>query len=509
MENKEKEKERSDDSVLAQTQVQVQAPPLIQVQTPIQIQGQTNIETENNEMLYSQLRKLKEDKKRLKKELITRNNEVKNLQSLLNDQDSKLQSNYITLKEARKITYKALRKGSAAQNLIHIIEHNSINYKLKMKAFEQLVINAFGVSHNQKKKGVPDILKYTDSHLKLFRQEQLILLAENERLTAQMKELKKQVLDNKINDMKSKESTYVSSMKQDNSNKNIQGKRIDDNYVELDADVVETKFTNLIKNIKSAQLKLLYYAFRKLSVHQHSSSTNMNIGKNATRISLKHGIHMLNFILEKKFSLQVVQAFYLITNCKMSLFKYKNKLKDSGVKLGIPQSFYLPSVNEKLVQRNKIYNEKVPQEAHLTQKYMSMYHPYEEEESSLNGIPSYVYKPYYFDNLPSATVEFKNTTFKNLPPWNKKHNYMKQYHTMEREPTNYEYTHNYKDDLFKKHADMYTNHTHASNLSDMELDNKKKKHIHRNDTIPEFDFTTYDKKNNMYLDLLLSEAGKK
>ncbi|CAA9989653.1 conserved Plasmodium protein, unknown function [Plasmodium knowlesi strain H] len=327
--------------------------------------------------------KLKEDKKRMKKELLIKDSEIKSLRKLLEEREKDTKINYIPLNEARKITYKALRKGSAAQKFIYLIESNSINYKLKKRAINQLVLNAFGVMHHQKNR-YPEILKYTDSHLKLFRQEQLILLAENERLTLQMKELKKQLLDNKIEILKKNEKNLIMSMrkgvKEISSAAGGAGPRgtaldeDEDNYVELDADIVEKNFINLIKNFKIAQLKLQFYAFRKLSNNLYYNADPINISATMSS-SLKRGVDILSSILRYKKRTSTCAAFYKLLTHNDNNFVYNNRRYSE-------QSHMSPFVNPTCFMQND--NKKIGE-----------------------GISNYVFKPYYYDNLPSATYDMR------------------------------------------------------------------------------------------------------
>ncbi|CAI7722390.1 hypothetical protein PVIIG_00259 [Plasmodium vivax India VII] len=323
----------------------------------------------SNEESY---KKLKEDKKRMKKELLIKDSEIKSLRKILEERDKDTKINYIPLNEARKITYKALRKGSAAQKFIYLIESNSINYKLKKKAINQLVLNAFGVMHHQKNR-YPEILKYTDSHLKLFRQEQLILLAENERLTLQMKELKKQLLDNKIDILKKNEKNLIMSMRKGTKERPAATDEGEDNYVELDADVVEKNFINLIKNFKIAQLKLLFYAFRKLSNNLYYNADPVNISVSMSA-SLKRGIDILSNMLRYKKRTSTCAAFYKLLTHNDNNSVYNNRRYSE-------QSHMNPLVNPSCFIKN---GKKIGE-----------------------GISNYVFKPYYYDNLPSATYDMR------------------------------------------------------------------------------------------------------
>ncbi|SBT43514.1 conserved Plasmodium protein, unknown function [Plasmodium ovale wallikeri] len=344
----------------------------------------------NNDENY---KRLKEDKKRLKKDLMVKDSEINSLKKILEERDKDTRVNHISLNEARKITYKALKKGSAAQKFIHLLESNSINLKLKKKAMNQLAIHAFGDLYPQRNR-CTDILKYTDSHLKLFRQEQLILLAENERLTSQMKELKKQLLDNKIDILKRNEINLITSMKRSSKEKNNKSACIDnkkdENYIELDADVVEKNFINLIKNFKIAQLKLLYYAFRKISNNMYHNSDIVHI--NASIVSsLKESTETLNNIMKNKMFLNVCTTFYKLLSYHENNFIYNNRKYSQ-----------LGNVN------------------HYTNRNCTTL-----KKKETHGISNFVFKPYYYDTLPSATYDMKdrhvsiqrkkNTIMRNFP----------------------------------------------------------------------------------------------
>ncbi|SPJ12864.1 conserved Plasmodium protein, unknown function [Plasmodium sp. DRC-Itaito] len=364
-------------------------------------------------------KKLKEDKKRLKKELLSKENEISNLKKILDDRDKETKSNYIPLNEARKITYKALRKGSAAQLFINLIESNNINYKLKKEALNNLITNAFGVMRHEKKDRYSEIFKYTDSHLKLFRQEQLILLAENERLTIQLKDLKKQLLDNKIEYMKKNEKNLITCMKRNakennrifNKYNNIDSNYTiynnnnsndDDDYIELDADIVEKNFNNFIKNIKIAQLKLLYYAFRKLSNHLYYNYDPVN-NNTSMLYSLKQGIEKLNTIMKYTINKKISKIFYMLLFYNSNHFIY-NIMKNKQY-----------STNNKNNKKDHMIF------SHHINEYTNCNYPNLKENNN-QGISNYVFKPYYYDTLPSASYDNRNKYIYNKNKINNNHN---------------------------------------------------------------------------------------
>ncbi|CRH01430.1 conserved Plasmodium protein, unknown function [Plasmodium relictum] len=423
-------------------------------------QSAANKISKNDVYISEDCKKLKEDKKKLKKELSTKEIEINNLKKILEDREKDIKLNYIPLKEARKITYKALRKGSAAQKFINLIESNSINYKLKKIAINQLITNAFGVMHYQKSR-YPEVLKYKDSHLKLFRQEQLILLAENERLTLQMKELKKQLLDNKIENLKTNEKSLITSMKRNTKDLENKNNNIDDNFIELDADIVEKNFINLIKNIKIAQLKLLFFAFRKLSNNVYSNSDPTNV--NASMIySLKQGTDILNNILKNKRIIIKYNAFYKLLNYNVNNVLYNSK--------------YLHRIN----------------------KYSSCNYSDKKKDQ---GISHFVYKPYYYDNLPSATCDIQKKKF---PIFKDKKDFVMRNLIYNNEPL-------YNPFIYENiKNNISTNQFYKKDYLDLELKKKNtesEKYSCFNDFDFLNDFSAYDKEK--FIDLFITETTKK
>ncbi|KFG51505.1 hypothetical protein TGP89_418420 [Toxoplasma gondii p89] len=100
-----------------------------------------------------------------------------------------LQSVSLPINEARKLTYKALRKGRALECLGELFCRNSVTNRMLREGFTAIVENAFGLGHLafRAEHGVgPSSRTAVESQLRLLRQEQLLLLAENDRLTSQV-----------------------------------------------------------------------------------------------------------------------------------------------------------------------------------------------------------------------------------------------------------------------------------------------------------------------------------
>lgn len=393
------------------------------------------------------IKRLKEEKKKLKKQISAKENDVINLRKLLEESENKKKQYFISLKEARKITYKALRKGSATQNLINIIENNSINYKLKKKAINQLMLNAFGVVHHTKKVAMPDILKYTDSHLKLFRQEQLILLAENERLAQQMKELKKQIADNKIDFLKKNEKSFVISLRNTKDTDNtlsFDERQTDDNYVELDADLVENKLNILIKNIKMVQFKLLCYAFRKLTNYVCCRVDIDDINKKINKIHFKSGIKILKCVMENKIKEAMKIAFSRLLRINKMFTNFSNKrttqstaeynlnsdiirkprgegahlsgrVYTNGKNSDNTFTTYVHDTNKSDIHNRGSHGNDARSKIFPRHSGFSIYSEFPRNSSQIQrhskqSMPYFIHKPYYYDSLPSANVESHKTS---------------------------------------------------------------------------------------------------
>lgn len=380
-----------------------------------------------------EIKRLKDETKKLKKQLLGSEQNASNLQKLLKDAENEKQLYYISLKDARKITYKALRKGSAAQHLINVIQNNSINYKLKKKAINQLMLNAFGVIHNIKKTAIPDMLKYTDSHLKLFRQEQLILLAENERLAEQIKDLQKQVLDNKIENLKKNEAKYMVPMRTMDTVQKMKynESQIDENFIELDADMVENKLNALIKNIKMARFRLISYAFRKLTNNVCRNIDMRDVDDKINKMRTSNGILKLSHIMEKKGLRAIENSFYklLYGNKKSSTKVHSSNMRhltntdnyihdptgSVSVERGHNNGDFMisdkhdnsrsvrqhPRSHLNDMSRNEIYK---LEDYYRNKGYANFTSGV--DKSRNKNTPYYIHKPYYYNNLPSANIEF-------------------------------------------------------------------------------------------------------
>ncbi|GFE55542.1 hypothetical protein BaOVIS_029460 [Babesia ovis] len=84
-----------------------------------------------------------------------------------------------------------IRRGAALQTLVAVSERNSLATQLKRFAFNRLKSHATG---GPSQPGVSDdtsSLRFNQSQLRLLRQEQLMLMAENERLVYELQEIRR------------------------------------------------------------------------------------------------------------------------------------------------------------------------------------------------------------------------------------------------------------------------------------------------------------------------------
>nr|BAN65786.1 hypothetical protein [Babesia bovis] len=82
-------------------------------------------------------------------------------------------------------------RGAALQSLVALCERNTLSTYNKRYAFNRLKVNAFG---SQAHVGVPEdgtSLRFSQGQLRLLRQEQLMLMAENERLVYELQEVRR------------------------------------------------------------------------------------------------------------------------------------------------------------------------------------------------------------------------------------------------------------------------------------------------------------------------------
>ncbi|GBE59891.1 hypothetical protein, conserved [Babesia ovata] len=84
-----------------------------------------------------------------------------------------------------------IRRGAAIRALIDLSEHNSLAASNKRFVLSRLRANAAEKSGQASVSDDPGPLRFTQSQLRLLRQEQLMLMAENERLVHELQEIRR------------------------------------------------------------------------------------------------------------------------------------------------------------------------------------------------------------------------------------------------------------------------------------------------------------------------------
>ncbi|KAH8739266.1 hypothetical protein FG386_000023 [Cryptosporidium ryanae] len=143
---------------------------------------------------YTEYKKLRQSVKQLQDELQKRIS----IEAELENEVKRLHEETIPLSAARALTHVALCKGRALEILSGITNSNSVNTSNLKWAFRSLYRFAFGDIAYAKKIGGDRSAQYhyNETQLRLFRQEQLLLLAENERLSSQVKNLQLELAKN-------------------------------------------------------------------------------------------------------------------------------------------------------------------------------------------------------------------------------------------------------------------------------------------------------------------------
>ncbi|KAL7067444.1 hypothetical protein ACR3K2_20850 [Cryptosporidium serpentis] len=143
---------------------------------------------------YSEYRKLKQNFKLLQDELQKR----KKAEQEMEDELRRLHEETIPLSAARALTHVALCKGRALEILSSMTSSNSVSTSNLRWAFRNLYKHTFGEIAYAKRLGEDRSAQYhyNETQLRLFRQEQLLLLAENERLSTQVKNLQVELVQN-------------------------------------------------------------------------------------------------------------------------------------------------------------------------------------------------------------------------------------------------------------------------------------------------------------------------
>ncbi|CDJ69354.1 hypothetical protein, conserved [Eimeria necatrix] len=229
-----------------------------------------------------------------------------------------LQETSLPLVEARKLTFKALRKGRALQYMAQLYTNNTVLVSVKREALFRFLENAFGTDHAVFRANhgfACGVQSYTDSHLRLLRQEQLILLAENERLQAQIQEMQVHTEKSRRDRILQQEAAIVGKHEGNwSSQQNYEGsiaksgtpsmglassqrERLESpaimssfsfqggNVRTLEMELTRTKLQSVCAVLNMAQTRLLAYAFRRMYSFCMSESVVQTMEKAINRSS--------------------------------------------------------------------------------------------------------------------------------------------------------------------------------------------------------------------------------
>ncbi|CDJ35999.1 uncharacterized protein EMH_0004420 [Eimeria mitis] len=236
-------------------------------------------------------------------------NKLKTQLKNTSDELHHLKETSLPLVEARKLTFKALRKGRALQYIAQLYTNNTVLVAVKREALYKLLENAVGTDHAvfRATHGFAcGVHPYTESHLRLLRQEQLILLAENERLQAQIQEMQHSTENKRRDRLVQQEAAIIAKHDVGSDGGNWQSQSPHDAAIEnsgsrsvgqdlqrsgtdphglmkaqslhnaalkqVEMDLARTKLRSICSILKMAETRLLAYACRRLYSHSLAES---------------------------------------------------------------------------------------------------------------------------------------------------------------------------------------------------------------------------------------------
>ncbi|OEH79704.1 hypothetical protein cyc_05548 [Cyclospora cayetanensis] len=375
-------------------------------------QRSQQIVTLKQELLVSE-RTRKDDTARLSS---TYEAENKRLNTQLEETEAELrilQETSLPLVEARKLTFKALRKGRALQYMAQLYTNNTVLMAVKREALHKLLENAFGENHAAFRAAhgfACGVQSYTDSHLRLLRQEQLILLAENERLQTQIQDLQQWTESGRKDRILQQESIlagkedYNWGPKQSrDSSGQLAGSRSmgpatwqrefigsHESSVSLrgggktkgnEAELARAKLQCISRILAMARLRLLSYGIRRLYAYTLNESVAQNIQNTIKKTSME---------LRK-------EAITTGSALVMSFIRMSDKAS-------LVRAFWILVLNSEIqnhAQEIQAKNEQLKEA---------------QQQAARGGIPLPVaYAPHYFRDLPSAQKR-RNMYFTTTPP---------------------------------------------------------------------------------------------
>ncbi|BAM41204.1 conserved hypothetical protein [Theileria orientalis strain Shintoku] len=173
------------------------------------------------------------------------------------------ESDLITPEQSREISMMALQKGAALQRLVNVTSRNGSSVKAMKNALFMLKVYAFGDEHqptinSMEQKGS---FRFSQVQLKLLRQEQLMLLSENQRLVDELQKIRKMNLSSlSVPAPRAPESH--GGAKNSKLVKSIDRALMGDN----EANLVRSKLLYLVATLDRVRHRKLASAFRRISL---------------------------------------------------------------------------------------------------------------------------------------------------------------------------------------------------------------------------------------------------
>ncbi|EAN31121.2 hypothetical protein TpMuguga_03g00384 [Theileria parva strain Muguga] len=244
-------------------------------------------------------------------------------------------SDWVTSEQSREITMLALRKGAALQKLVNITSRNSASVKALKNALFKMKVYAFGDEHqatisSAEQKGS---FRFSQVQLKLLRQEQLMLLSENQRLIDELQKIRKLNIINN-NAILSRNavtgsrdavgnSTDVAVQGKSPGNKSKLLKYIDKTLAgENEVNLMKVKLLYFVAVVEKAKQRIQMTTLRRLAGYDRSRNYNQANLLNPQRyytLTKKAACILIEVILERKVKAQL--------NTTLNLMKQHNRIK--------------------------------------------------------------------------------------------------------------------------------------------------------------------------------------
>ncbi|KAF7456448.1 hypothetical protein HWI79_3016 [Cryptosporidium felis] len=398
---------------------------------------------------YVEYKKLRQNVKQLQDELQKRISAEAELESEVR----RLHEETIPISAARALTHVALCKGRALEILSGMTSSNSVNTSNLRWAFRSLYRFAFGDIAYAKRIGEDRSAQYhyNETQLRLFRQEQLLLLAENERLSSQIKNLQLELAQNykatKMEKIVGNKPTKRRSQAQARVGSNTDTARENDiesvsnSELETESDAESESSSCIALNVELVTRHLwtlihcMHYSFQrrkllafitwKITVYRPSHQISDGV-TNSSPFTSDKGLHessgSINInrffeLLQRRYrTMLLARGFWRIwSSCYSPLFKRKT---NCGVIRGPGLSTFIPVNNGGMMLNNSAQKAigGLDDVAYIT---------IQGSGSTIGGSYSaFATQPHYLANLPSfsrITYAPRNTYFesKDLPPFPK------------------------------------------------------------------------------------------